>query len=317
MAVAVARTLGFDEVKTGELALVVTEAGTNLIAHAGEGEILLRVLRSEGQAGLELLALDRGPGMANVARCLEDGYSTAGTAGRGLGSIARLSTGFQIYSQPGKGTALVAEVWSHPPTLGRGRVGAVCVAKAGEDVSGDAWALYQDEQRCSVLIVDGLGHGQGAADASLEALALFLRTPRSPEELMRALHAGLRSTRGAAASSAEVNWSSGALRYAGVGNCAATIVAPAQARSLPSQNGTLGANTSRIMELSYDFPRESVLVLHTDGVSARWNLDDYPGLVMRHPSLIAGVLYRDSKRERDDATVVVVRERWYEPGGPT
>ena len=49
--------------------------------------------------------------------------------------------------------------------------------------------------------------------------------------------------------------------------------------------------------------------MHSDGISARWSLDDYPGLVRRHPGVVAGLLYRDFQRESDDATVIVVRHQ--------
>ena len=86
-----ARAVGFDEERAGRLALVVTESGTNLLRHAGGGHILLRAVDDHGAAAVDVLALDRGPGMTNVARCLEDGYSTAGGAGTGLGAMRRLS----------------------------------------------------------------------------------------------------------------------------------------------------------------------------------------------------------------------------------
>ena len=58
---------------------------------------------------------------------------------------------------------------------------------------------------------------------------------------------------------------------------------------------------TRTVELEYDFPSKSILVLHSDGLTSQWNLDKYAGLRKRHPGLIAGVLYRDFKRGRDDA----------------
>src|SRR5262245_38968592 len=112
-AVALADGLGFGEADAGKVALVVTEAASNLVKHGGGGELLLGVLERDGVAGIEVLALDRGPGMADLGRCLRDGYSTAGTRGTGLGAIARLSSGFEVHSADRRGTA------------GPGRTGAV------------------------------------------------------------------------------------------------------------------------------------------------------------------------------------------------
>ena len=72
-------SLGLSETETGALALVVTEAATNLVKHAQAGQLLLRALDEAEGPGIELLALDTGPGMVNVGQCLQDGYSTVGS----------------------------------------------------------------------------------------------------------------------------------------------------------------------------------------------------------------------------------------------
>ncbi|MBA3710727.1 MAG: anti-sigma regulatory factor, partial [Planctomycetes bacterium] len=100
-------TLGFDEVRRGKIEIVATEMATNILLHAREGHILVR---THGLVeGIELLAIDRGPGMANLAECLRDGFSTAGTAGNGLGAIKRQSAVFDIYTQPGIGTIVLSQ----------------------------------------------------------------------------------------------------------------------------------------------------------------------------------------------------------------
>src|SRR3954471_21201518 len=136
-ATALADRLGFSEAGVGNVTLVVTEAATNLIKHATAGEILLYALRSGQIGGIEVRALDRGPGMTNVAKCLHDGYSTSGSLGIGLGAIRRLSTSFDIHSAPGAGTVQLARLWSEPLPASRPpflRVGAVSLPKPGEDV---------------------------------------------------------------------------------------------------------------------------------------------------------------------------------------
>src|SRR5262245_60096342 len=87
---AVAKGIGFDEAKIGKVALIVTEACANVVKHAHSGELIVRELNGDG-AGLEVLALDKGPGIPSVADALRDGYSTAGTPGTGLGAVQRLS----------------------------------------------------------------------------------------------------------------------------------------------------------------------------------------------------------------------------------
>ena len=100
----------------------------------------------------------------------------------------------------------------------------------------------------------------------------------------------------------------GKLTFAGVGNIAARIYAGSESRqNLVSLNGTAGHQCDRIQDFSYPWPEDGLLVLHSDGLSTGTGLESYPGLAARDPALIAGVLYRDFCRGRDDATVVVAK----------
>jgi hypothetical protein len=161
-----------------------------------------------------------------------------------------------------------------------------------------------------ILVADGLGHGLQAADASREAVRLFRenRTLDGPR-LIEVLHAGLRSTRGAAVAVADVRRGQGELRFTGVGNISGTLVSGATTRSMVSQNGTVGAEARRIQEFTYPFADDTLLVMHSDGLTSRWQVSQYPGLRLKKPGLIAGVLYRDHRRERDDVTVLVAGHR--------
>jgi anti-sigma regulatory factor (Ser/Thr protein kinase) len=313
LAATMAGRLGFDEAGAGRAALVVTEAATNLVKHGGGGELLLAPIERAGVAGLEILALDKGPGMADVDRCLADGYSTAGSPGNGLGAMARLAADFDVYSAPGLGTALLARLWASPVTAGSRPggldVGAVSLAKAGEPASGDAWATAGPDGRPSLLVVDGLGHGPLAAQAAREAVRVFGESAGlGPIEALKLIHAALRPTRGAVAAIAEVDPAARSIRYVGVGNIAASVIVDGTSRSLVSMNGTLGHEVRRFQEFAYAWPSGAVLVMQSDGLATSWKLDRYPGLPARDPSLVAGVLYRDFARGRDDATALVARD---------
>ncbi|HTB57225.1 MAG TPA: ATP-binding SpoIIE family protein phosphatase [Polyangia bacterium] len=315
LAAAHAEAIGFSETDVERLALVVTEASTNLVQHGGGGELLLRSWGSRSPAcGIELLVLDQGPGMANVSACMRDGFSTGGSQGVGLGAIARLSTTFDVFSAPGKGTAILACLGDScaKGSTGAGlEWGAVCVAKREEEVSGDAWAVRDGRGLSTILVVDGLGHGPLAFDAAGKALLSFGQHPgEGPESLLRTLDAALQGTRGAAAGVAEIQWAKRELHFAGLGNIAGALLAPqAKSRSLVSHNGTAGQSIDRIQEFSHPWPDGGILVMHSDGLSNSWELEAYPGLSQKPPSLIAGVLYRDFVRRRDDVVVVVARER--------
>jgi anti-sigma regulatory factor (Ser/Thr protein kinase) len=308
-AATLAAALGFDETAAGELALAVTEAATNIAKHAGEGAIVTRMVERAGAAGVEVLALDKGPGM-DVAASMRDGHSTSGTAGSGLGALDRVASGLEIWSRPGAGTLLRFEVWPEAtPSNGAALAsGVICVEKRGEDVCGDAWALVQGRGRLVVLVVDGLGHGFEAAAAARAAIeTVQAKAHLDATNLMDAVHAALRPTRGAAAALALLQPQSELCTFCGVGNIAASIRGAGTSRSMVSHNGILGHQVRRMQEFQYPFPKGSMLLMHSDGMATHWDLAAYPGIEMRHPALVSAALYRDHSRGRDDLTVLALR----------
>ena len=292
------------------MALVVTEAATNLVKHAGGGEILVGA--SGAVRGVEVLSLDRGPGMVNVAACLRDGFSSAGTPGTGLGAISRLATRFDIHSSPGAGTALIARVLPgrHQPPPGMFDVGGVSVPAPGESVCGDAWATAVDAGGIKVMVVDGLGHGLLAHDAAQAAVDAFsAASAQDIPSIMDAVHGALRGSRGAAVAVAAIDARRRVVSFCGVGNVSGTIIGDGVARNTVSHGGIAGHGRIRMQLFTYPWPAGGLLVMNSDGIGSHWSIDAYPGLRQRDPGLIAGVLYRDFVRGRDDATAVVVRER--------
>ena len=303
-----ARSIGFDAERAGQLAVVVTESGTNLLRHAGGGQIVLRVVHGRGEAAVDVLALDRGPGMKDVARCLEDGYSTAGGAGTGLGAMRRLSTLFDLYSRQGRGTAILSRVGAAPSGGGLVTEG-LSIPLRGEEQCGDAWVEETRVEGVTALVVDGLGHGPVAAQAAAAAVAAFNATRgEGLARRLEALHGAMRSTRGGAVGIADVDLDGRRVRFVGVGNVGAVVVGGERPRFLMSHDGTLGHTVRRIQEVSVAWPPRGVLVMYTDGLATPRELGAYPGLTERHPSLVAGVLWRDLARGRDDVTVVVAKE---------
>ncbi|WP_395746961.1 SpoIIE family protein phosphatase [Prosthecobacter sp.] len=297
----------------GQLALVITELAGNLVLHTLHGGCLvLRLADGRGAEAVEVLSLDKGPGNANFGACMQDGYSTAGTAGIGLGVVRRASEFFEVHSQPGIGTALFCIVTCKPVMEKAGRLfGLVNVAVKGEEQCGDASSLLDlGNGRVRLMLTDGLGHGPLAAEASQAALSVFAAEPQMGlGSLLEKIHDALKATRGAAVAVAEVDAAKGRLSYAGVGNIAGYIVQPGSLESthLVSMNGTLGAVRSRIQEFSYPWSDDALLVMTSDGIKNHWRLDRYAGVSNRHPSLIAGILFRDHARTTDDATVATLR----------
>jgi anti-sigma regulatory factor (Ser/Thr protein kinase) len=314
-----AHEIGFDEVRSGQVGIVVTEACTNILKHAKCGEILLNVTEHGPIPVLEMLALDKGPGMQDVDRCLGDGFSTSSSAqgglGQGLGAIQRQSDETDFYSVPGEGTVILARWLAAKPRQSSNghphlRIGAVNVSKHGEEFCGDAWGVEEIDGVSTLVLADGLGHGYDASLASLEAVRI-LRNNRDlpPGLLLDRTHKALRSLRGAAVSVARLELEQGRLIFSGLGNVTAQIYQGSQrSQHLVSVNGTAGHQTARIREFAYDWPPGGILMMHSDGLATSTGIESRPDLALHDPSLIAAVLYRDFARGHDDATVVVAKE---------
>lgn len=295
-----AQAHGLDATMGGRVAIVATELGNNLLQHGGGGELLLQPILTGNTTLIELLAIDRGRGMHNIESCLADGYSTGGTAGTGLGAVRRLAE-FDLYSVADGGTVVMARVGARAA----GRFGAVSVPVAGESECGDSWRLATDGHITAALVVDGLGHGPLAAQAAHCSTSMFGETPfDAPKLLIERMHRSLAGTRGAAAACARTD-AQGQLSYAGVGNISAALITYEKSQGLASHNGTLGLRMPRLQQFEYLRTPGSMVVMHSDGVSSRWDLARRAGLLHRHPATVAAVLYRDHARARDDATVLV------------
>jgi anti-sigma regulatory factor (Ser/Thr protein kinase) len=303
-----AAELGMPERRIADLAIVAAEAAGNLVKHADQGVLLIRAVRTPEQAGVEIVAVDSGPGMVDIAHSVGDGHSTAGTLGIGLGAIVRQSSWTDLHSVPGKGTVLIAQVW---PSAAPEPAWAAGITRplAGERVSGDAFARREVQGRRQVLMCDGLGHGGLAAVAGNEAIRAFEDAPASsPAGVVEFLHRRLNHTRGAALAVAELDAEKGLLRYAGLGNISGTAFGPdGSRRGLVSLPGIAGHQRRQIREFDYPFPPGAVLLMHSDGVVDRWNPTDYPGLFSHSPAAISATVLRDAGTRRDDAGVLVAR----------
>ena len=304
-----AERVGLNDEDAGRAGIVVTEAGRNLSKHAHGGQIVLRGINT-GPGAIEVLAIDKGPGILSVTDAFRDGYSTAGTPGTGLGAIRRISDCFDLFTQPDHGTVLFSRICARGAAS---RVpvdtAVICVPLQGEVACGDNWSLKHLGRKMTFMIADGLGHGFVAAEAADEAVRVFSETTsRQPPEIIQDMHNALRATRGAAVGIAEMNFDASEVKYTAVGNVSAAVVTASSLKQMIYSNGTVGAEMRKTpREFSYPFPSGATLIMHSDGL-ATWNLERYPGLLAKSPAVIAGVLYRDFRRVRDDVTVIVARE---------
>jgi anti-sigma regulatory factor (Ser/Thr protein kinase) len=328
-----ARGLGFNETELAEIDIVVQEIGTNAATYATGGGWLHFTTTLGHAPGLELFYWDTGPGIYNMDRAIRDGVSTSGSLGAGLGAIQRLMDEFDIYStlpatgrlspqqqrRTSHGTALLARKWVTPQggdedegrSLDREesrRVGVWSRPHPSERVNGDAYCIVRRDKRMLLAVIDGLGHGQGAKEASDVARDMLDEwMGERPDELLRAAHDALRATRGAVMGIAVIDYEQERFYYSGVGNIAVRVYGAPERIAPISANGTLGMRLGSVRLWSHAWAEGATVLMASDGVSESWHMESYPGLLKRSPQLMAGILMRDYGRDADDATVLVVR----------
>jgi anti-sigma regulatory factor (Ser/Thr protein kinase) len=295
---------GFDAADAGRAALVATELASNVLKHAARGELHLRVLAHGGQPGIELLTVDRGHGF-DLANCLIDGYSTGGTQGIGLGAVSRLAQVFDVHTDA-HGAVVLARVYKGG-TAKDIRLGVSQHSLHDDPACGDTWHVTLGEQRVSALLIDGLGHGEEAERAAKAGAQAFAQSPFSaPQYLLGELHQAMNGTRGGAVAIAQYEGARDSIAFIGIGNIGATLVGGERPRGLASHPGIVGGQYRKGQVFDYAHVRGNLLIMFSDGLQSRWNLQAYPGLVFRHPAVIAAVLHRDFCRGRDDVTVLVL-----------
>ncbi|MEJ8858769.1 ATP-binding protein [Variovorax robiniae] len=308
-----AADMGWGEVDAGRLALVVTELGTNLQRHAKHGRLLIAV-RAQACA-VEVISIDEGPGIPDIALALQDGHSSGSTPGTGLGAVRRLASEFDMHSAVPDGTVSVARVRPSAAGFAHGsamalQIGAICLPAPYETVCGDAWAVAIHGGQTSVLVADGLGHGPDAAKASQAALGAFASAPEADVcDTVQRVHRELRTTRGAAVLALRVAMDNNTVTYSGAGNIAGRVLSGVFDKSLITQHGTAGVQIRKPQATSLELPAHALVILHSDGIATRWTVEHVRPLLQKDPTLLAAVLLRDHTRHRDDATVVVIRPR--------
>lgn len=306
-ALALADRLRFPSARADQLALAVTEAASNLHKHASEGSLWLGVNRDGEPPGIDLVTIDAGPGLPDVAAALRDGHSTAGTLGIGLGGIKRLADSVDLYSMPGHGTALTARFRPpgsrFPDPL---RWAGLIRPITGETECGDAYAAAYAGDMITAILCDGLGHGPLAAAAAAEGVSAFLEDPSAePAALAGRVHQRMAGTRGGAVGI--VRLGGGVACYCGLGNIAASVLGQGRRKNMISIPGIAGHQARTIRQFDYELPPGAAVILHSDGISARWQAAAVPGLETRDPLLIAAVLLAEAGIHRDDAGILVLK----------
>jgi hypothetical protein len=158
----------------------------------------------------------------------------------------------------------------------------------------------------TAVLCDGLGHGPLAAAAAAAGVAAVLDDPAGePAALLERVHRRMSGTRGGAVGVVRIGGQQA--RFAGLGNVAASIVSGGRRKSMVSIPGIAGHQARTIRQFDYETPPGAAIILHSDGISSRWEAAAMPGIEARDPLLIAAVLLAEAGVHRDDAGVLVLK----------
>ena len=310
---AIITEINFTEKRAAEIDLIVSEIITNILKHTIRGgELLARSIFKDGYKGFEIIALDSGPGIRELKKMSADGASTTKTLGYGLGSINRFSDVFDIYSVPDWGTVVLSQVWELESFIQKKQqfeFGAVMVAKDGEELCGDGWASFESKRILKIAVFDGLGHGPEAHSAAEAAINSFKNNLNLlPDQLLLITHDNIKKTRGVVGFILEIDKAKMSCTYSGIGNITCKIISRYSSRNLISYNGTIGhVIPGSISNHVIDLNPLDMLIIHSDGIKSRRELENRPAIFNHHPTTIAACIYNEQLRGIDDATVIVVK----------
>ena len=325
-AVSLAKEMGFDEVKTGEVAIMVTELVTNVMKHGGgKGKLVVcEYSDANDHKAIEVWCCDTGNGISDLGQAMKDGHSAKNTLGLGMGTIRRFSDEMELNPtltnrfretyfagcERFKNCIRTVKYLPNKNLLVSNRtieVGAMSRSKPGETLNGDAYAISHLSPTLSIAsVIDGLGHGKEANLASQLAREQILLKPELPvDALMQHIHNALRGTRGATIGLAKIDTEKQKISFSGIGNIESFLTGPSGKKNLISFGGIMGHNmrTPRIYE--FDYKPGDNLCMYSDGITTRWKTDDVDWHLPTQK--IAENILNLYARPNDDATVLIVR----------
>lgn len=325
-AVGLSKQIGFDDVRSGEIAILVSELITNVLKHGGgSGRIMVcQLADGDNRKAIEVWCCDNGEGIQDFDTMVGDGVSNKNSLGIGLGTIRRFSDLMEV--NPGllpvmNGITIAGlEQFSHRVRIvkwvpenkwiGTNRnllTGAVSRSKPGEVLSGDSFLInHLSPFRTIVAIIDGLGHGRDAHLAANLAKEQIMQRPELPvDTLLTYVHQAIRGTRGAVLGLLHIDTEKHKLYFTGIGNIEGFLITSTGKKNLLSFGGIVGHNirTPRVFEFVFE-PGDTACV-YTDGVNSRWRIDEINW--NENPQQNAEYLISHFSRPNDDATILIIR----------
>ena len=300
--------LGLSSETMGRLALVVSELASNQLRHARDGAVAFASIERDGVLGIEVTAADAGDGIQDAGAALDGGVATSTGLGIGLSSVQRLSDEVDFDVRLGLGTCIRARVFG-ASVRRRREVSILGRNCEGERTSGDDATFARTGDALVLALADGLGHGPEARVAGVRAIECVLAAPSAPPaESLRLADLALRDTRGAVMSVVVLDERAGTFSHAGVGNVVTKIALDGRTRSLTGSSFVIGAKASappRVQRDEGTLVARELVVLYSDGLRSRLDVEVIREVANRHPLVIAHRLLTSFGRDNDDATVIV------------
>ncbi len=310
---AIAAEAGFGEARIGELDIVVAELVSNLVKHAGGGQVLVKLVEESGIQGIEMVSIDNGPGMTDVSRMEKDGFSTKNTLGQGLGAMKRLSDVFQVYSQKAWGTVILIRLYKEElprfKQASKIEVRSVVIPKPGETNCGDGFFCMNTKEHLKIFLGDGLGHGPAAEKAVNEAGNAFLNCPETdPVEMIRYINNEVKKTRGLVGTIAVFDLYNKKWKVCGVGNISTRISSHTSSKNLMSYNGIIGLNVPRTLNAQeVEYEKGQYIIMCSDGIKTKWDTTRLTAIQRYDSSILAASILKDFARNTDDMSVAVCK----------
>jgi anti-sigma regulatory factor (Ser/Thr protein kinase) len=306
--------------RKAETDIVLSEMLSNLSKHTSEsgGVLLVRLVEENKRQGIEILCMDGGPGIPDLRTMMRDGESSTLTLGQGLGAMRRLSDVFQVYTQKGWGTVLLSRILDEPPAhrvqpsrpakpeIRSLDIQSLIVAKPGETECGDNFCWTREANYIRLFLGDGLGHGKEAAHAVDMAVAAFREcTVASPREVLRFIHESVKKSRGLVGTVATFDIRQKRWNVCGIGNISTRFWGVTIHKTPVSYNGILGLNIpGTLHDQSVEYEVGQMMIMCSDGISSKWDISRFPGIVRHDLALVNAVIFKEFARNTDDTSVI-------------
>lgn len=307
-AATIATNLGGSQVEVEQVRLIVTELGTNILQHgASDGYLLIRAVDDDQTRGVEVIAVNSHEPLENRRVISLSGL------GLGLDVVQRHTSFFDAYMPKDKRTIVLARVLFSLDNSAARKIdcGGISTSILPGLPNGDDWAFLQDDDKCTIFVFDGLGHGPGAAVAADAADASFRnRYHGNAEVWIRELHSSLQGTRGGVGAVAEIDLSSRRISFYGVGNISGRVMSEERMTGVMLPGGVIGTEhpLPTLRPVEFAFPPGAVLLMWSDGIGSRVSLDEYSQLIGHDSAVVAAALHRDFSKKNDDSTIIVAQD---------